>query len=242
MKTLVLHRPGSVSTDSGPDPVVQQDGPANPEDLLDRISGGCADSLSALHDAFAASLFGIAVRVTRNHAEAQEVLQDAFVAIWNKADQYNPALGKASTWLILLTRNLAIDRLRKRQRRDKMMERAAAQPESRPRPPSPISPLIAAETARRVREILRILPDDQRIALELTFYEGLTQTGISQHLQEPLGTVKSRIRRAMARVRSMIDGRPQPTSIHHVQPTMTGPPPTHRSPLPPSHRSSHPTA
>lgn len=175
-----------------------------PEDLLHRISGGCAESFSALYDAFGPALFGIAVGVTRNHAEAQEVLQDAFVAIWNKAGQYDPARGKASTWIIHLTRNLAIDRLRKRQRRDKMMERAAAQPEPTPRPASPISPLIAAETARRVREVLRTLPDDQRLALELAFYEGLTQTEIAERLQEPLGTVKSRIRRAMERVRSVM--------------------------------------
>lgn len=174
-----------------------------PEQLLAAIATGCTDSLSALYDGFSSSLFGIAFGITHNHADAQEVLQDAFVAIWKKADKYNPSLGKASSWIIHLTRNLAIDRLRKHQRRNKMMTRASEEPEREPAEPHPSSPLIAAETATSVRKVMRTLPDDQRIALELAFFDGLSQTEISEKLEIPLGTIKSRIRRAMERVRSV---------------------------------------
>lgn len=177
---------------------------ATPEQLLDAVSRGCERSLSSLYDEFSPALFGIALGVTRNRAEAQEVLQDAFVAIWNKAGQYDPALGKASTWIIHLTRNLAIDALRKRQRRDNMMTRAGAEPEQKPPADDPASPLIAAETAARVRQALATLPDDQRAAVELAFFEGFTQTEISEKLELPLGTIKSRIRRALERVRRVL--------------------------------------
>lgn len=176
---------------------------SNPEQLLDAVARGCTDSLAALYDSLGAALFGIAVGVTRNHAEAEEVLQDAFVAIWKKADHYDPALGKATTWMIHLTRNLAIDRVRKRQRQAKLVERAAAEPAPAPAVPNPLSPLIAHETASRVREAVARLPGDQRRVLELAFLDGLTQSEIAEHLSLPIGTVKSRIRRALERVRRM---------------------------------------
>lgn len=176
----------------------------SPEDLLAAIATGCPDAFSTLYDNFSATLFGIAVGITRNHAESQEILQEAFLAIWKKADRYDPKLGRATTWIIHLTRNLSIDRIRKRKRRDAGAERL--QDEPRPEPPDsdPAGSVISKETIFRVREVLRGLPDDQRLALELAFYERLSQSQIAERLQEPLGTVKSRIRRAMERVRSVV--------------------------------------
>lgn len=175
-----------------------------PEQLLANIASGCADSFSSLYDAFHANLYGIAVGITRNHAEAQEVLQEAFLAIWKKADKYDPRLGKASTWIIHLTRNLCIDRLRTRKRRDAGDEKLRDEPKPEPRSADPAGSLISQETILRVREVLKSLPDDQRHALELAFYEGLSQSQIAERLREPLGTIKSRIRRAMERVRSVV--------------------------------------
>ncbi|GAA5483393.1 RNA polymerase sigma factor [Haloferula sargassicola] len=175
-----------------------------PEILLSRIASGCTESFSALYDAFSSSLFGIALGVTHNHAEAQEILQEAFLAIWKKADRYDPRLGKASTWIIHLTRNLAIDRLRKRQRRDAGDDRLRQEPRFESMPENPTGLLISKETAQHLREVLRTLPDDQQQALELAFYEGLSQSQIAERLGEPLGTIKSRIRRAMERVRSVV--------------------------------------
>ena len=174
------------------------------EDLLANISAGCSSSFSKLYDTFSSALYGIAFGVTRNHAEAQEILQEAFISIWKKAGQYDPKLGKASTWIIHLTRNLSIDRLRKRQRQDAGTHRFLDQRPPEEETGKPCEALIAEETAVRVRSALRNLPEDYRTVLELAFYDGLTQTQIAERLGLPLGTTKSRIRRAMDRVRSVV--------------------------------------
>lgn len=182
---------------------------ASPEELLARIAAGCTDAFSTLYDDFSSALFGITLGILKNHAEAEEILQDLFVSIWEKASRYDSQYGKATTWLITMARNRAIDRLRSRQRREKLHE--SARHETFLHPPdqeSPDSPLIAAERAIRVREALKSLPEDMRIALELVFFHSLTQTEIAATLNEPLGTIKARIRRAMERVRLMLSNHP----------------------------------
>ncbi|WP_226894647.1 RNA polymerase sigma factor [Luteolibacter marinus] len=180
-----------------------------PDQLLIRASGGCADSFSQLYDLCSGALFGIALGISRNHAEAQEILQDAFVSIWKNAGRYDPSLGSATAWMIHLTRNLSIDRLRKRQRGDELHrkfseERAVTDDDAE----APESPLIAAEVAQRVRKAMTGLPRDQQVALNLAFFEGRTQTEIATQLSEPLGTIKSRIRRAMDRVKHLMGENP----------------------------------
>ncbi len=175
----------------------------SPEALLTRVAAGCPHSFAILYDRFAAALYGIALGMMRDHAEAQEVLQDSFITAWKNAGLYDPSLGKASTWLIHLTRNTAIDRIRRKRRRGKLLDQIAVEPRCSPDSISPDSPLIEAEVAREMIRLLKTLPDDQRTALELAFYDGLTQVEIAQRLHLPLGTIKSRIRRAMDRVRSL---------------------------------------
>ncbi len=126
----------------------------SPEELLARIAAGCKDAFSKLYDDFSAALFGITLGILKNHAEAEETLQDLFVSIWEKASRYDSQHGKATTWLITMARNRAIDRLRSRQRREKL--HASAHHETFLDPPtqeSPDRPLIAAERAIRVRRI-----------------------------------------------------------------------------------------
>jgi RNA polymerase sigma-70 factor, ECF subfamily len=181
----------------------------SPEELLARIAAGCTDAFSKLYDDFSSALFGITLGVLKNHAEAEESLQDLFVAIWEKASRYDSRYGKAATWLITMARNRAIDRLRSRQRREKL--HASAHHETFLNPPthdSPDRPLIAAERACRVRQALTSLPVEMRIALELAFFHSLTQTEIATKLNEPLGTIKARIRRAMERVRLTLTNDP----------------------------------
>ncbi len=181
----------------------------SPEELLARIAAGCTNSFSKLYDDFSAALFGITLGILKNHAEAEETLQDLFVSIWEKASRYNSQHGKATTWLITMARNRAIDRLRSRQRREKL--HASAHHETFLDPPtqeSPDSPLMASERALRVRLALKSLPEEMRIALELAFFHSLTQTEIAETLQEPLGTIKARIRRAMERVRLILKNDP----------------------------------
>jgi RNA polymerase sigma-70 factor (ECF subfamily) len=177
----------------------------SPEELLAAIAQGSTEAFSQLYDEFSNALLGITLGILKNRAEAEETLQDIFVTIWKSADKYRPELGKASTWLISLTRNRSIDRLRSRQRREKLVETAQDNqtfPDFETQ--SPETPLIASELSERVRESLKTLPDDMRTVLELAFFHSLTQNEISEYLDQPLGTVKSRIRRAMERVRSSL--------------------------------------
>ncbi|MBC7980419.1 MAG: sigma-70 family RNA polymerase sigma factor [Armatimonadetes bacterium] len=174
------------------------------EELLQRISEGCEDSFAQLHDRFSQSLFGIAIGITRDHNEAKDVIQDTFVSIWKHAGHYNPLLGKASSWLIRITRNVAIDGIRKRKRQKLMAEKEAGNIMEVSESPAPGSALMASERAVAMAKVLRSLPRRQRIALQLAFYDGMTQTEIATKLGEPLGTVKSRIRRAINQARCMI--------------------------------------
>ena len=177
-----------------------------PEELLAQVAQGSTEAFSQLYDEFSSALLGITLGILKNRAEAEETLQDIFVTIWKSADKYHPERGKGSTWLISLTRNRSIDRLRSRQRRDKLVETArdkSVLPDFDDR--SPETPLIASELSERVRESLKTLPDDMRTVLELAFFHSLTQNEISEYLDQPLGTVKSRIRRAMERVRTSLD-------------------------------------
>jgi RNA polymerase sigma-70 factor (ECF subfamily) len=179
----------------------------SPDQWLLRAGTGCVDSFSRLYDQCADALFGIALGILRDRDEAQEVLQDAFVAIWKNAARYDPSLGTATGWMIHLTRNLAIDRVRKRRRIEGLRRRFSEENEIQEQD-VPASPLIDAETAGRVRSALKRLPGDQRQALDLAFFQGCTQTEIAEILREPLGTVKSRIRRAMERVKTLLEKNP----------------------------------
>jgi len=182
---------------------------ASPEELLARIAAGSTDAFSTLYDDFSAALFGITLGILKNHAEAEETLQDLFVSVWEKASLYDSQHGRATTWLTTMARNRAIDRLRSRQRREKLHESARHETFLHPTAQvAPDSPLIAAERAVKVHQALKSLPDEMRIALELVFFHSLTQTEIAATLNEPLGTVKARIRRAMERVRLILTNHP----------------------------------
>lgn len=169
-----------------------------PEKLLAEIAAGSSEALATLYDDFSAALLGIALGILKNRAEAEEALQEIFLSVWKKASRYNEAQGRASTWLISITRNRCIDRLRMRQRREKVHRNAHDETTIWPEQDTP---LIASERASKVQQTLKSLPDEMRHILELVFFQNLTQTEIAETLQQPLGTVKSRIRRAMERVR-----------------------------------------
>jgi RNA polymerase sigma-70 factor (ECF subfamily) len=174
----------------------------SPEELLAMIAAGSTGAFSKLYDDFSAALLGITLGILKNRAEAEEALQEIFVTVWNKASSYDPKQGKASTWLITMARNRAVDALRSRQRREKLHESASSESFlNNPTQDPPDSPLIATERAIEVHQALKSLPEEMRIVLELAFFHSLTQTEIAETLNEPLGTIKSRIRRAMERVR-----------------------------------------
>ena len=175
--------------------------------LLRRIAQGDHASLGELYDRFSGVLFSVAFRVLNNREATEDVLQDVFVQIWEKAPSYDPARGKPMTWAVTLTRNKAIDRLRSTQRRSRLQDEVQREAETFEQfdDQSSFDAVASGETAQLVREAIRKLSKDQREAIELAFFSSLTQTEIAERLNEPLGTVKARIRRGMMKLRDLLD-------------------------------------
>lgn len=175
-------------------------------ELLRRTAGGDDNSLRELHRRYSGILLATAFRVLNNAKDAEEVVQEAFVQIWQKASVYDVERGKPLTWAMTLTRNKAIDRLRRVQRRHRLQDEIEEEAKLWDRLVENDSSDEAAahETQAIVRSAVIQLSDDQRRAIELAFFSGLTQQEIAQKLQEPLGTVKARIRRGMMKLRQII--------------------------------------
>ena len=175
-------------------------------ELLAGVARGESEAFSQLYDRLAGVLFSIAVRILRDAHAAEDVVQEVFVQIWSKAGSYDPRLGKPVTWAVTLLRNKAIDRLRASQRGHRLMEAAMAeQPDGATPREASYAPLLGEETARLVRVAVGKLAPEQRQAIEMAFFSGLTQTEIAGALQAPLGTVKARIRRGMLELRGTLE-------------------------------------
>ena len=175
-------------------------------ELLRRIGQGDSASFEALYDRLSGVLFSTAYRVLNNQVAAEDVLQDVFIQIWEKAPLYNPALGKPLTWAVTLTRNKAIDRLRSIQRRVRLQENVQRESEVFEQfdGRSSFDAITLAESSKLVRDALDKLTDEQRQVIQLAFFSSMTQAEIAEHLQEPLGTIKARIRRGMMKLRDLI--------------------------------------
>jgi RNA polymerase sigma-70 factor (ECF subfamily) len=175
-------------------------------ELLSRVGRGDRGSFEELYDRLSGVLFSVAYRVLNNEAAAEDVLQDVFVQIWEKAPLYNPAIGKPLTWALTLTRNKAIDRLRSTQRRSRLQERVQQESEVFEQfdARSSFEAFASAEASKLVREAMEKLSPDQRRVIELAFFSSMSQTEIAELLNLPLGTVKARIRRGMIKLRELI--------------------------------------
>jgi RNA polymerase sigma-70 factor, ECF subfamily len=179
--------------------------------LVQRMAAGDRGALGDLYDRFSGPLLGAAVRILRDQAEAQDVVHDAFVAMWEKAGTFDTARGNAFAWAVTLVRNRAIDRVRMRQRRSELLDEAApADLGYGDGAASPTGGDTAAlgDEARVVRAAVATLPLEQKRAVELAFFGGLTQEEIARQLAQPLGTVKARIRRGLLKLRDSLASRP----------------------------------
>jgi RNA polymerase sigma-70 factor (ECF subfamily) len=175
--------------------------------LMLRIAQGDQRAFETLYDLFSGILFATAYRVLNNQAAAEDVVQDTFIQIWQKAPQYDPAKGKPLTWAVTLTRNRSIDRLRSTQRRSRMQDDLQAESETFEQfdGRSSLDAISSAETSQRVRDAVNKLPADMREAIELAFFGSLKQSEIAERLNAPLGTIKARIRRGMTKLQNMLD-------------------------------------
>jgi len=164
-------------------------------------------AFAELYDRHATRLFSVAQRILQDPTEAQDVVQDTFMQIWEKAGNFDPRLGQPSYWMVTLVRNKAIDRIRASQRRAKLAEAAGAEAAlNTVEVESANESLHGREKAGLIRSALVELPADQRQAIELAFFSGLTQHEISARLSAPLGTIKARIRRGLLKLRDQLEG------------------------------------
>jgi len=183
-----------------------QTDPNRDVELLRRISEGDRSAFSEFYDHYSPLFFSVALRILNDHKEAEDVIQEVFLQIWEKAGNFDSRLGKPSSWGVTFVRNKSIDRIRSSVRRAKLMESAAAEVDSTPEMPSANETLHGRDKAELIRTAVTTLPQEQRQAIELAFFKGLTQHEISEKLSEPLGTIKARIRRGMMKLREKLEG------------------------------------
>lgn len=180
--------------------------------LVQAMTRGDAEAMSALYDRYAPNLLGLALRITREQADAEEVVVDTFAQAWRDAARFEAGRGSVAAWLATIARSRALDLVRSQVRRGRLADAAEAEGASSNAPAmssgfvSPVANLLADERSRRIRDALMVLPDTQRAALDLAYFEGLSQTEIAERLGEPLGTVKTRVRLGLRKMRELLAG------------------------------------
>lgn len=173
--------------------------------LLGRIVRGDTAAYRALYDRLGSQSLALAIRVLGARTEAEDTVQETFLDVWTRAAQFDPVRGSGRAWVLSMVRNRAIDRLRTRDAVSRMIDRAESQQAATPRASdSPSDELTRAEAQRTVQVALSELAAPQRHALELAYFEGLSQSEIAERLGEPLGTVKSRVRAAMEKLAQLV--------------------------------------
>ncbi len=170
--------------------------------LLIRVGGGDRSSFATLYRQTAPHLYGLALRITRNPAQAEDVVQDAFVAIWKNASRYDTARGLPMAWMGTIVRNRALDIVAAHGRTDALPDDLADKLIDQE--PSAFARLATRREAARLAACLDGLPDDQRRAILSAFYDGNTHDAVAAGMQAPLGTVKSWIRRALLKLKTCL--------------------------------------
>ncbi|HEU5393769.1 MAG TPA: sigma-70 family RNA polymerase sigma factor [Candidatus Methylomirabilis sp.] len=169
--------------------------------LIQAMARGDLLALATFYDRYAPLVFGLAARVTGNAADAEEVLQDVFIQAWRQAARYSPTRAAPRTWLLIIARSRAIDR-RRRRRHDETG--GPTGPEAVDQGEDPGGDLEGRERREAVRKALKLLPPEQRAAIELAYFEGLTHTEIAALTGDPVGTVKGRLRLGMEKLRGLL--------------------------------------
>ncbi len=173
-------------------------------DYVRRSAAGDQGALAALYDETSRLVYATAVRILTDPADADEVTLDVYSQVWRGAAGYTERRGSVVAWLVMLARSRAIDRVRTRSTRSRREEPLANQVEVCSSEPGPEQEMEAGRQRRRVRAALETLPREQREALELGFFSGLTHTELAVRLDQPLGTVKTRIRQGMIKLREIL--------------------------------------
>jgi len=175
----------------------------NPAELVQQMGQGNRGAFELFYERYAPLVFSFAMRLVQERSAAEDLLQEVFLQIWREAGNYNPERGTPEAWIITITRSRAIDRLRSMRRRDRSFVPMAGV--GGKEYDAKVESGAAASDARiMVNSALAELPPPQRTVLELAYFDGLSQTEIAGRLKEPLGTVKTRMRAALARLREIV--------------------------------------
>lgn len=188
------------------DPVPAHDSPE--ATLLRSVARGDAQAFDQLYTRWSPMLYGLACKILEDPKEAEDALQEGFLHIWHKAGTYDSQRSSPTTWAYMIFRNKAIDRLRARARHGRGMETIAREEPYQAAPAA--DPDESAESNERrqvVKAALESIPPDQREAVSLAYFSGLTQSEIAQRLGAPLGTVKARIRRGLMKLADTLKGK-----------------------------------
>ena len=177
-------------------------------ELLARVAAGDKDAFAMFYDRTSRVVFGIVLHVVRDRAQAEEVTQEVYVDAWKAATRFDAASGSPSAWLNTIAHRRAVDRVRSSQRRIQREQRVflESRDDTVVRDTSEI--VIAHDEGGRVRTALKTLPEPQRDAVLLAYFEGQSHRDISESLQVPLGTVKTRIRDGLRRLRAQLEEAP----------------------------------
>jgi RNA polymerase sigma-70 factor (ECF subfamily) len=190
-------------------PVNQPETQDRDVELLRQIASGDRGAFAEFYDRHSTLMFSVATKILNDTNEAEDVLQEAFLQIWEKAAKFDPQLGRASSWAAIMVRNKAIDRIRSSQRRTRLAEEAGtAQAIAGEAADTVNDTLHGHEQAKIIQTAIVELPQEQRQAIELAYFSGLTQDEISKKLNTPLGTIKARIRRGLLKLRDQLEGLP----------------------------------
>lgn len=178
-------------------------------ELIEAIIAGERYAMARAYDLFSKPLYGLAMRLLKNREEAEDIVHDVFIHLRDHAEDFDARRGGLFPWLLMITRSRVVDRIRKTRRRAELVAEAAPADLGWDEGASEPPPAAAegAERAVTVRQALQELTQEDRKALELAYFTGLSQPEIAERLQEPLGTVKSRIRRSLLKLREILGGR-----------------------------------
>lgn len=190
------------STSERPDatnqPMVMQ---AADEQLLVRVGAGDSSAFGELYDRNAGRILALLLRLLKDRRDADDVLQETFWQVWRTAASYDAARANPLAWMLLIARSRALDALRRRGR--KAAQELQREPASQA---GPVTQLESLELGDRVRDALARLSDDQRQAILLSYYNGMSHQEIALELSIPLGTAKTRIRQGMLKLRDLLSG------------------------------------
>lgn len=166
--------------------------------LIERVRAGDETAMAEIYDRYSGIVYGVALRVLADTGTAEDVLQEVFLQLWRNPQVFDANRGKMTSWLAVIARNRAIDHLRKRPLEDDITD-------------LPISTGVNLENesaqrlaVEKIRSLLASLPQEQRRAMEMAFFEGMTHTEIASKTGEPLGTIKTRIRAGLLAVRKAV--------------------------------------